>query len=136
MAATTAGAIKALVEGAGLGLAVYRDAAPKGTVMPYVTVEEGTGFVADRDGLHDDGVDHTVQEFATVHLWQRWRDDRGRPADDYALPDRLARSLRATRLPAAPTLVHGLRLAGRVRLLEVEANVVHHAYTVSIRRVL
>lgn len=134
MAATTSGAIKAYLEAQGLGVAVYRDAAPADTALPHITVREGLIVVPDLDGAYDTGVSHTVIEDVQVDLWQTWRDGNGRPAEDYALPGALTRALRAAGLTAAPTRVYGVTVLSAVRLLEDDENVVHHAVTVRVRR--
>jgi hypothetical protein len=141
-AMTSAGAIKQLIEGGGLSLAAYRDDAPKLTEqpLPYVTIDEG---VAVSTELHGDTGDpnghHGESEQLTVHLWQAWRTDDGKPAENYQLPRKLTTLLRTARPFAygpddAPVRVYGIRISGRARLVEDEANIVHHAITCTLRR--
>lgn len=143
MAATIAGMLKARIEAAGLGLSVFRDAAPRpadGTdyPMPYVTVRENVAMVPDADGAYDDdpAAEHTAQETVQVDLWQRWRDpETGRVAEDYALPGQVRRLLHgATGWTGTPFRVRGSRVVSAVRLLEEQDNVVHHALTVVLSR--
>lgn len=134
MSATTAGAVKAWLEGQALGVAVYRDSAPINTPLPYVTVTEAVALTPDRDGAFDRDVTHTVVEVAQVDVWQRWRSDSGQPAEQYDLPHRVRRALDAAVLPSAPGRVYGCRSTGMVRLLEVDENVVHHAVTINVYR--
>lgn len=146
MAATTAGAIKAYLETLGLGVAVYRDRAPENTPLftdagaarPYVTVTEGISVVTDPAfNSFDDDQSHVI-ELAQVDVWQPWRypEPAGGIAESYTLPDAVMAALDGSRLAEAPTHVAGMRLTGAVRLLEVDDNVVHHAFTVEIRRIL
>jgi hypothetical protein len=146
VAATIAGALKARIEGLGLGLVAYRDGAPSApdpatglpvpTVpLPYVTIREAIAATPDLDGPYDDGVPHTIREVVQVDLWQRWRDPNSRKtAEQYGLADALVRGLRGAPLPDAPTRVYGCAVAGRTRLLEPQENVVHDAITLTIRR--
>lgn len=71
MASSVATAVKQVLEGAGLGLRVYRDNAPAGSALPYATVYEavttrpagfGTGAVA--------GAVRSVIEEVQIDLWQ------------------------------------------------------------------
>ena len=147
MSATVSGAIKSVIESGGLSIIAYRDAAPSrpdpvtgdpvvAVALPYVTVRERIGMSVDRDGAFDRGVPHTVTETVSVDLWQQWRDPAtGKSGgESYDLADRLARLLHGAALPSAPTRVYGVRVAGRTRLLESEANVVHDIITLTVRR--
>lgn len=134
MAATTAGAVKAVVEAAGLGVSAYRNAAPDGTAMPYVTVQDEVALSPLADGPYDRGVTHNVREVVQVDVWQTWRTASGKPAEDYALPAAIRRALHGASLPPAPGRVYGCRVTGSVRLVEPDTNVVHHALTLTIDR--
>lgn len=134
MPATTSGGIKAVIEGAGLGLAAYRDQAPDNAALPHVTVDEGVSVVPRQDGGYDQQVEHTVTELVTVDLWQQHRDGRGRPAEDYGLSRRLVRALRSASMPDSPTRVYGVKVNSVVRLVEDANNVVHHAITCEVKR--
>lgn len=144
MAATTAGAIKAVVEGGGLGVPAFRNAAPTredangnkvvAVPLPYVTVQDEVALTPAADGPYDRDVTHNVREVVQVDLWQRWRDDTGKVAEDYALPGALRRLLHGAPLPPAPGRVYGCRVTGSVRLVEPDTNVVHHALTLTIDR--
>lgn len=131
MAATTAGAIKARLESLSLGLPVFRDRAPDGHALPYITVSEAISVVP--DGQHDDD---TVVELAQVDLWQPWKNTAGAVVESYSLPGAVLTGLRGASLPAAPTHVYGVGVDSSVRLLEADRNVVHQALTVRIRRAL
>lgn len=134
MAATTAGALKAVLEAAGLGVAVHRNAAPSGTAMPYLTVQDEVALSPLADGAYDRDVTHNVREVVQVDVWQTWRTSEGKPAENYALAGAVRRALHGVPLPAAPGPVYGCRVTGSVRLLEPDVNVVHHAITLTVDR--
>lgn len=138
MAATTAGAFKAYLEGLGLGVPVFRDEAPEGTALPYVTVREDIANIPDRDGdTGDSTAEHTTAETVQVDVWQLWRNPQtARVVEDYNLPRTVQRAVQNAVLTAAPTHTYGVVLQSSVRLLERDSNVVHHALTAVVRRVL
>jgi hypothetical protein len=134
LSASSAGAVKTLVESLGLGLAAYRDAPPEDTALPYVTVVEAIALTPDDSG--DDGEGATCRELVQVDLWQKWRNDDKSLAESYSLADGLARGLHGGALNTAPTRAYGVRVQSVVRLVERDQNTVHHAITVEITRVL
>lgn len=138
MAASTAGAIKALVEGAGLGVPAYRDEAPAHSTLPYVTIIERIALIPDGiDGRFDrDSGPHTGRETVQVDLWEQWRNpSTGAVSESYTLSDALTRLLDGAALPVAPTLVWGVKFISSRRLPpELEANLVHTALTLEIVR--
>lgn len=139
-AMTSSGALKTLLEGAKCGVAVYRDAIPKQAAMPCITVDENVATSTERHGdTGDVNGHHGESEQLFVHLWELWRDEAGKPAERYEL----IRQAKATIRNApgmlygpddAPVRVYGLTIAGHVRIVEEEANVVHHTITVTMRR--
>lgn len=135
--ASTSGALKKLLEGAGLGVAVYRDRAPEGTKPPYLTVSEAL-FITPEPAFnaYSDPEAH-VSERVQVSVWQQARDNTTRRVtENYELPDAVMATLTAAGLPSAPTQVHGVRVSSRIRLYEEKTNVVHDAITLDVRRVL
>lgn len=147
MAATTSGALKAYIEGLGLGLSVYRDAAPgkdspekerlPAVPFPFVTVRESISTVLNMDGdLSDAAATVSARELVQVDLWQRWRDLASlKPLESYTLPGALVKRLRGARLvPVGTAVVYGVAGVSFVRLLEEERNVVHHAITCTVHR--
>jgi hypothetical protein len=148
MAANTANAIKAYLESLGLGVSVYRDAAPKNTGLPYILVHEGISVVPEPTfNSHDDTEGH-VRELAQVDVWQIWKNLRTDTIEEsYTLPDAITRALNGARLADAPTHVAGVRVIGVVRTIgnpdpkardgAVGADdKVRHAITVEVRRTL
>lgn len=136
MAATTSGAFKALIEAAGLGLAVYRDQAPTDAAYPHVTVSERIGLSTELDGdTGDNNASQGVNELVQVDVWQRWRNpDTNAIEESYTIPDALVDLLHGTRLPDAPTKVYGVTVDSSVRLFEPDDNTVHHSITARVRR--
>lgn len=140
MSMTSSGALKEIIEAGGLRISAYRDALPKLGEMPCVTIDENVATSQERHGDHGDPNGHPGEaEQLFVHLWELWRDDAGKPAERYELVGGLKRVLRLappfTFGPdAAPTRVYGMRLDGHARIVEEEANVVHHTITVTLRR--
>jgi hypothetical protein len=139
MSATTAGALKAFLEGAGLGVPVYRDGAPTGSRPPYIAITEGIGYAPRLDGdTADPAAVRTVTEAVQVDLVQPGRVPAGAGAavsESYTLPGQLARALHTARLPAAPTRVYGVRVSAG-RRWPPAGNVVRHTYDVIVERVL
>lgn len=147
MAATTAGALKAYIEGLGLGLVAYRDAAPSrpdpsgrripSAAFPFVTVREAIALALNADGdLSDPAATVSGRELVQVDLWQSWRDAGGKATVESAtLPAALAKRLRGARLvPVGTSVVYGITGVSVARLLEEESNVVHHAITCTVHR--
>lgn len=137
MSNSTGAALKALLEGASLGLAVYRDQAPEKFTYPYATVSESISVV-DEEAFNawTDPLGH-VREEVDIDLWQEWRNPKTKAmVEDPALADEVYQVLRAASLPTAPTYVAGLTVTGVRRLFEPENNVVHHVISCEVRRVL
>lgn len=135
MAASISGSLKTLIEAAGLGLAVFRDdAGAAATGSPWVTITEDISTTRDR--LGDDGAADALTELVQVDLYQPWRADpaTGGAAENYALADDLLAVLNGAVLADAPMLVRSCTVDSRVRLVERESNLVHHAYTLRLRR--
>lgn len=137
LAASTGGALKQALEGAGLGVPAFRDRAPKDQPYPYITVREELALTVLRRA---DAGDELVQ----VDLWQyaRWPagtvkdavDVSGKVAESSALVRALQAFLKGARLPAAPLLTYRASLESSVRLPEPDNNLVHHALTVRVHR--
>lgn len=115
MAATTAGALKALIEAAGLGIPAYRDEAPDDAPERYVVVYEGISTTPDpSNNRYDD--DKQVREQAQVTVWQRWRDLATKAVvESYTLAPALEALLDGAELPSSPTRNWAVLLRGTVR---------------------
>ena len=130
---TTAGALNVLINSLNLGVTAYRDRAPAGTALPYVTVTEGLDLTP--DALEDGGVG-TAVETCQVDLWQHWKDQvTGSVAENGLLAPALIRGLHGKRTQQiGSSTVYTVRVISAPRLLEEENNVVHHPITVEINR--
>lgn len=133
MAATTAGALKVLIESLGLNLAAYRDEAPAGTLRPFVTIMEEITLVPTAS---EDGLALTVVETAQVDLWQDWHDlTTGLRIESYTLAPALRRGIDGTRLALIGTALTYQALVRHVmRSVEPFENIVHHAMTIEVFR--
>lgn len=141
---TSSAAIKALIESSGLGLACYRDAvaAADKDKLPYVTVDENVSVVPEQHGdKQDPDGHHGETELVTLHLWERWKGDDGKPAEDYPLPRQLSRLLRTCGPFTYGSVdrggivrVYGISISARARIVEEDANVVHNTWTLRLRR--
>lgn len=136
MAASTSGALKALIEAGGLGLSAYRDDPPERALLPHITILEDIAIVPDGvDGRYDrDSGTHSVRETVQVSLWERWRDKAGDKGESYTLRDALVRLLDGATLPVAPTHVWGVKFVSAQRLVEKPANLVQTAITIEVVR--
>lgn len=134
MAASLSGALKQVVEAAGLGLAAYRDDAGTNVTNPkWVTISEG--IVITTRPMGDDGDDDPVTELVQVDLWQPWRaGPDGGAAEDYTLADGLRSCLHGTLLTEAPMHVRSCKVDDVRRFVEKDRNLVHHALTLRIER--
>jgi hypothetical protein len=134
---TTAGALKALVESLGLGLAAYRDRATQGAKPPYVELTEEVALAP--DVLETGG--GTVVETCQLDLYQPYRDKDpasstyGHLMENYALAPALKRGVHNARLvPVGGSLVYTVLWRHSMRLLEEQENLVHHAVTLDVWR--
>lgn len=146
-AASMAGAIKAHLEGAGLGVAVYRDGAPadaEGNVLvpyPHVTVAEGVGYDVDALARGDDLPPGraVILEMVQVDVWQHARatttpSGRVVAGEAYALPEQIATALRDRALADhAPWHVYGVQFADG-RRWPPSNGIVRHTFTIVVRR--
>lgn len=142
MAASTAGAVKALCESLGLGVPFYRDEAPERvagvpTPYPYGTIREQISLVPEAAFNQYDDEDGHVRELVQVDLWQQKKNPAtGERLEDFTLADRLVAGLRGAQLPEAPWPTAGIEVVGAPRVPDPDANVVHHAITVAVHRTL
>lgn len=147
MSLTTAGAAKALIEGAGLGIAAYRDAAPPGAPLPYAVIQEGIALSNESSGdfgaAEGTGVPDEVREQFQVDLYQAKRNLREQTrTEHYRLPSLLRAALHG-KVADTPTRSYPLVVrSGPVRLPPVApnddtsaGNLVRHTYTVELVRV-
>lgn len=141
MAATTAGAIKAYLEGLGFGVPVFRDGPRPGQALPYIVVTEAVSTGLDAAGNGDYGdPDATLNiiELATVDLVQQARTKTAgtaRNAERYGLAEVIAHALNHTTLPAHPAKVTAVRVQDIDRI-PIADNTVRHAIHIAVHREL
>lgn len=146
--ANTSGALKALIESAGLGVMVVRDALPKKYTLPAITIRESVGNDVKRHGdFGDPAADVATGEMVLVDLWQAWRTQAGLAGESPTLPDTLTRVIHGQRLSSHGKTTYGMRVVDVQRIAHIDvkdgskrgdqddgANVVQHAYTVMLDR--
>jgi hypothetical protein len=153
MAVTIANALKALIEGAGLGLSGVRDQTARGRPYPYVRIQEGLDVGPDQANprANPDSGDYSVSELVQVDLlMQKASPHTGESTESFTLPDDLHRVLHGGVLEMAPKRVYGMRVIGRTRLPDMPtratnqprnqapqpSGVVKVAYSVIVHRTL
>lgn len=128
MSASVGGAVKAWLETAGLGIAVYRRSAPEDASYPYVTVNERVAVTPEAHG--DNGADAAVDETIQVNIWQRVEDE------SHTLFNAVYQRLHGSRLPAGPTHVYGVTVDFGSAVPDPDDTVLHDQLTCSVRRAL
>lgn len=99
MSATTAGALKALLESGGFGIPFYRDRAPKDQGLPFGVITEAIAVTPAKMGdLGDPAADLFVDEMVQVSIYETWRGPDGRVTENYMLASGVFRLLRGARL--------------------------------------
>ena len=141
LAATSSGAIKAYIEGLGLGVPVFRAGPRPGQAPPYCVVTEGISAGLAPNGNGDYGDPSTsieITENVTVDLVQNARLKDGtstRNAERYGLAETIGRRLHGATLPAHPARVTAVRLQDIDRI-PIADNLVRHAIHITITRQL
>lgn len=141
MSGTLAGAVKAVVEAAGLGLPCYRDRAPADAPLPFAVITEGIGRVAEPSGdFGDPAREHEVREQVQVDVWQAWKAADGTRLERYGLAEAVGRALHGATLPTVlggrcwpPRVVASGRLGPAAG---DPANLVRDTLTVEVLRVV
>lgn len=70
MAATTAGAVKAWLEGSGWGIPAFRDSAPQDQKAPYFVITEGVSFDTSKGMRRGPQGTRWLREEIQIDLWQ------------------------------------------------------------------
>lgn len=146
MAATTAGAIKAYVEGLGLSLSAYRDGAPTNadgtldTAYPFVVIQEGIAYDQRQAGdFGDTTAIQIVDELVQVDLFQEARRLSAGGSVNvelYTLPGQLRAALHGARIgPIGVQRVSGVVARGG-RRWPIADNIVRHTIDLAVTREL
>ena len=135
MAASTSGALKAQIESLGLSIRAYRDRAPEGTKLPYVSIDEAVAVVPDK---LEDGQATTGKETVTIHVFMSWKDpSTGAVLESYSLPGAIIRGLQGVGLQAGPTRSYAVIVQREgPRIVEEETNIVHVPISAVVWRTL
>lgn len=133
MAATTSGALKQLIESAGLGLAAYRDVAPVDAPLPFVVITEGIINETMPGGDNTEG--DTERENVQVDLYEQYMDpDTRKVTESPDLRRQLKRAMHGKQLGAAPTHVYGVRVPFNTRARRADDNTVRTRYSVDLHQ--
>jgi hypothetical protein len=111
--ATVSGAIKHLIESAGLGLTVFRDVAPPKAPLPMVVVTEGVAWVPVPNGDTDVEGELLVREQAQVDIYQALRNPDGSRAERIGLEDSVCLLLHRSKLSSWLVACYGVRILTR-----------------------
>jgi hypothetical protein len=132
--ASVGGAIKTVIEQAGLGLAAYRDQPAARAPLAYCVVNDEVAAITLLHGDASDPYrDEAVRREVQVDLWQSKRDPvTGTMVERYDLAERLMFVLHGSLLPTAPSHVFGCRVTGRTRLADPDTNLVHHVIAMEV----
>ena len=131
--ATLAGAIKTVLEQAGLGLSVYRMVAPPKAHLPFCVVLENVSWLPLPHGDTDVNPELTIRAQAQVDIYQELRAVDGTRTEDPDLEDEICLILHNTRLPTWVNHVNGVRILTRsAGLGETEPNVRRTIVTLEI----
>jgi hypothetical protein len=122
------------------GCPVFRDNPPDaGQAYPYITVIEGLTLVPSPAAVA------LGTEMAQVDVWQTWKPKSqadaaagydGLHKENPLLGPNLTRVLHLSQFDAAPQRVLFATVSNAVRLAEVDANLIHTAITLYVRRIL
>lgn len=147
MSATTAGALKAHLEGKGRGVPWFRYRAPKDQALPFGVIQDGISTTPLPMGdTSDPAADKVVTELAQCTLFQEWRDSDGNAAEQYPLPGQIYRDLDGAVLATHPAGTTHVKVRGVVRLPRIDspgtsaaedadgANLIQDTFTVSLHR--
>lgn len=135
MAATTGGALKQLIEAAGLGLSAYRRKVPSDAALPYVVITDGISEQTIDQG--DNSADDDAVENVQVDLYQQYYDVATRTViEDQVLAKALKRAMHGKRLTAAPEHVYAVKVPFNTTSMDADDNTVRTRYSVNILRSL
>jgi hypothetical protein len=138
MALTSAGALKAYIEGLGLSLSAYRDFAPVSATRPYITIHESLAIAPET--LHGPDSAQVGVEIAQVDVWYPLRAaDTGATADAPSTVASLVRSLQGASIPqyGSPLkMVYACLVRNVNRLVELQNDLVGYHITLHLWREL
>ena len=132
--ATVSGALKYVIESAGLGVTVFRDLAPPEAPLPLVVITEGVAWNVVPSGDTDAEGELRVREQAQVDIYQALRKPDGTRAEQIGLEDHICWLLHRTKLPSWLITCYGVQIL--TRSAQASDNLRRTIVTVQIDRLL
>jgi len=133
--ATVSGALKYVIESAGLGVTVFRDLAPPKAPCPLVVITEGVAWNVIPSGDTDAEGELRVREQAQVDIYQALKRPDGTRAETIGLEDHICWLMHRTRLPSWLITCYGVQILTRSSQ-QPSDNLRRTIVTVQIDRVL
>jgi hypothetical protein len=132
--ATVAGALKYVIESAGLGVTVFRDLAPPKAPCPLVVITEGVAWNVLPSGDTDVEGELRIREQAQVDIYQALKHPDGSRAERIGLEDHICWLMHRTKLPSWLITCYGVAIL--TRSAQAADNLRRTIITVQIDRVL
>ena len=132
--ATVSGALKYVIESAGLGVTVFRDLAPPKAPLPLVVITEGVAWNVIPGGDTDVEGELRIREQAQVDIYQGLRKPNGDRAEVIGLEDHICWLLHRTKLPSWLITCYGVQIL--TRSAQASDNIRRTIVTVQIDRLL
>ena len=111
--ATVSGALKYVIESAGLGVTVFRDLAPPKAPLPLVVITEGVGWNILPHGDTDVEGELCIRELAQVDIYQALKRPDGERAEIIGLEDQICWLVHRTKLPSWLITCYGVQILTR-----------------------
>lgn len=111
--ATVSGALKYVIESAGLGVTVFRDLAPPKAPLPLVVIIEGVAWNVIPSGDTDIEGELRIREQAQVDIYQALKHPDGSRAEQIGLEDRICWLVSRTKLPSWLISCYGVSILTR-----------------------
>ena len=111
--ATVSGAIKYVIESAGLGVTVFRDLAPPKAPLPLVVITEGVAWNVLPGGDTDIEGELRIREQVQVDIYQALKAADGSRAEQIGLEDHICWLLHRTKLPSWLITCYGVQIMTR-----------------------
>ena len=132
--ATVSGALKYVIESAGLGVTVFRDLAPPKAPLPLVVITEGVAWNVVPSGDTDAEGELRIREQAQVDIYQALRKPDGSRAEQIGLEDHICWLMHRTKLPSWLITCYGVQIL--TRSAQASDNTRRTIVTVQIDRLL
>lgn len=111
--ATVSGALKYVIESAGLGVTVFRDLAPPKAPCPLVVITEGVAWNVVPSGDTDAEGELRIREQAQVDIYQALKRPDGERAEIIGLEDHICWLMHRTKLPSWLITCYGVQILTR-----------------------